>query len=315
MIRSIALAAGLAVAAAGFGAHAQPVALGTTKGGATAQISNALAATISDGSDLLVRPQALANTSQYIPLVNSGRVELGIANAPQTAFAISGTGLSEGQPNPNIVAVAKLIPFNAGLLVPSSLGITDLAGLRGKRVPRFPAGSLGDLVIESNLVAAGLSYDDVVSVPTANFPAMFQAVKDGATDVTIAAVGSKPTFDIEASVGGVTFLTLNEAEGAVLAERMPGTKLRYWKGRPAVPGANDDTVVFYYDYILFANKDVDGAIIKAVTKALYEGEESLKANGPLWNSYDPSELGAATYLPYHPAAVEYYKSLGIWSGE
>lgn len=314
MIRSIALAAGLALCAAG--AHAQPVALGTTKGGATAQISNALAAVISDGSDLMVRPQALANTSQYIPLVDSGRVEFGIANAPQTSFAISGTGLSEGQPNPNIVAVAKLIPFNVGLLVPSSLGISDIAGLAGKRVPRFPAGSLGDLVIKTNLETAGLTYDDVVSVPVANFPAMFQGVKDGTTDVTIAAVGSKPTFDIEASVGGVTFLNLKEDDAELLDERLPGTKLLYWKGRAAVPGTTDDSVLFYYDYILFANKDVSAEVVTAAAKALYEGAEGLKANGPLWSSYDPSELGdASDYLPYHPAAIEFYKSVGIWSGE
>ncbi|MEE3101196.1 MAG: TAXI family TRAP transporter solute-binding subunit [Pseudomonadota bacterium] len=317
MIRTLALAAAFAAAAvsAPLSAQAQTVGLDTTKGGATAQISTALAAVITKGSDLMVRPQEMANTSQYLPLVDSGRLDFGIANYPQTAFAITGTGMSEGQPNPNIVMVATLVPFNAGLLVPSSLGITDIAGLKGKRVPRFPAGSLGDTVISAVLSTAGLTYDDVVSVPTANFPAMFQGVKDGVTDVTIAAIGSKPTFDIEAALGGVTFLNLKEGDGKVLDAAMPGTRLRYWKGRPAAPGANDDTVVFYYAYTLFANKDVSDEVVTKVVTALWEGEEGLKANGPLWAEYDPAKLAQVGALPYHPAAEAFYKEKGVWASE
>lgn len=314
MIKRLAFAAVIAAAFAG-AAQAQTIGLGTTNGGATAQISTALASVISNGSDLRVRPQALANTSQYLPLVDTGRLDFGIANYPQTAFAMSGTGMSEGRPNPNIEMVATLVPFNAGLLVPSSLGITDIAGLKGKRVPRFPAGSLGDFVIAASLSTAGLTYDDVESVPTANFPAMFQGVKDGITDVTIAAIGSKPTFDIEASVGGVAFLNFKAGDEAVLAKAMPGTHLRYWKGRKAVPGANDDTVVFYYAYTLFANKDVADDVVTKVLTALYEGEAELKANGPLWAEFDPAGLAEVGTLTYHPAAVAFYKSKGIWQGE
>ena len=314
MLRTLALAAAFAAAAV-TGAQAQTVGLGTTKGGATAQISTALASVISGGSDLMVRPQALANTSQYLPLVDSGRLDFGIANYPQTSYAINGTGMSEGQPNPNIQMVATLVPFNAGLLVPSSLGITDIAGLAGKRVPRFPAGSLGDTVISAVPATAGLTYDDVESVPTANFPAMFQGVKDGTTDVTIAAIGSKPTFDIEAALGGVTFLNLKEGDGEVLDAALPGTKLRYWKGRKAAPGANDDTVVFYYPYTLFANKDVSDEVVTKVLTALYEGEAALKANGPLWAEFTPEGMAEVGSLPYHPAAIAYYESKGIWAGE
>lgn len=313
MLRNLATVAGVACMTAG-AASAQTVGMGTTKGGATAQLSNALAAVISDGSELMVRPQAMANTSQYLPLVDSGRLEFGIANLPQLSFAISGTGLSEGQPNPNLVMVATLVPFTVGLLVPESLGIDTTAGLKGKRVPRFPAGSLGDRIIAAGLETAGLTYDDVTSVPVANFPAMFEGVKDGATDVTIAAVGSKPTFDIEAATGGVVFLNFAPESEKVWDANMPGTKLTKWTGKP-VPGISEDTVIMYYPYTLFAGKDVDPAIVAAAAKALYEGEKALKANGPLWADYEPAKLAEAQSLEYHPGAVEYYKSVGIWPGE
>jgi len=79
MLRSVTLAAGLILASIG-GVQAQTIGLATTQGGATEQLATNLAKAIAQGTDLKVRPQVLANTSQYLPLVNSGRVEFGIAN-------------------------------------------------------------------------------------------------------------------------------------------------------------------------------------------------------------------------------------------
>ena len=313
LTRAAAIAA-LGLLAAG-GAQAQTVGLGTTKGGATAQLSTALASAITKASSLMVRPQAMANTAQYIPLVDAGRLEMGLANYPQTAFAVTGTGMSAGMASENIVMFATLVPFNAGLLSPAALGIADIAGLAGKRVPRFPANSLGDTIIKVSLATAGLTYDDVVSVPIANFPAMFGAVKDRITDVTIAAIGSKPTFEIEAATGGVTFLTFKPEDAALLAAELPGATLRSWKGRKPAPGMTEDTLVFTYAYTLFGNKSVDDAVVTAVVKAIYESTEELKSNGPLWAEYDPAALAEVGTLAYHPAAIAFYKSVGIWKGE
>lgn len=313
MFRKMAFAALVSAALTG-AASAQTIGLATTQGGATEQIATAIAKTVSQSTDLQVRPQMLANTSQYIPLVNDGRVEFGIANYPQTFYAIKGTGMSEGQPAPNLKMVASLIPFNAGMMVPSSLGITTLDGLKGKRVPRFPANSLGDFIIRASLATAGLTYDDVTSVPTANFPAQFQAFKDGATDLTIATAGAQYTYEFETVLGGVSFLSYKDGDEKVLAEELPGTFLKP-VGDYKVPGVSEDTVIFAYDYMLFANGDVSDELVAKVAKALYEGKAALQETGPIWQEYDPAEIGKAGVLDYHPGAIAYYKSVGIWKGE
>ena len=313
MIRKIAVAAACTFALSS-AAAAQTIGLATTQGGATEQIATAIARTVTQGTDMQVRPQMLANTSQYIPLVDSGRVEFGIANFPQTFYAIQGTGMSEGQPAPNLKLVATLIPFNAGIMVPSSLGITTLDGLEGKRVPRFPANSLGDYIVRASLATAGLTYDDVTSVPTANFPAQFQAFRDGVTDLTIATAGAQYTYEFETTLGGVTFLNYKEGDEKVLAEELPGTFLKP-VGSYEVPGVSDDTVIFAYDYTLFANADVPNETVAAVAKALFEGEASLKETGPIWQEYDPALIAKQGVLEYHPGAIEFYKSAGIWAGE
>jgi TRAP transporter TAXI family solute receptor len=294
-------------------AMAQTVGLATTQGGATEQIATAIAKTVSQSTDLQVRPQMLANTSQYIPLVNDGRVEFGIANFPQTFYAIKGEGMSAGQPAPNLKMVASLIPFNAGMMVPSALGIKDIAGLKGKRIPRFPPNSLGDYIIKASLATAGLTYDDVESVPTANFPAQFQAFNDGTTDLTIATAGAQYTYEFDTTLGGVTFLNFKEGDDKILADALPGTFLKP-VGDYDVPGVDKDTVIFAYDYTLFANASVPNEVVAKVAKALFEGEAALKETGPIWKEFVPASIGKAGVLDYHPGAVEYYKSVGIWSG-
>lgn len=313
MFKTVAIAAACTFALSGV-AGAQTIGLATTQGGATEQIATAIARTVSQGTEMQMRPQMLANTSQYIPLVDDGRVEFGIANFPQTFYAIQGTGMSEGQPASNLKLVATLMPFNVGMMVPSSLGITTLDGLEGKNVPRFPADSLGDYIIRASLATAGLTYDDVTSVPTANFPAQFQAFRDGMTDLTIATAGAQYTYEFDTTLGGVTFLNYKEGDGEILAEELPGSYLKPI-GSFDLPGVSDDTVIFAYDYTLFANGDVPNETVATVAKALFEGKASLQETGPIWLEYDPTQIAKQGALEYHPGAIEYYKSVGIWAGE
>jgi TRAP transporter TAXI family solute receptor len=314
MLKSVTLAAGLILASLG-AVKAQTIGLATTQGGATEQLATNLAKAIAQGTDLKVRPQVLGNTSQYLPLVNSGRVEFGIANYPQTSNAVEGVGMSEGQPHPNLVMIASIIPFNAGLLVAEASGIKEMADLKGRKVPRFPKNSLGDIFVSASLATAGLTYNDVVSVPTANFPAQFQNMKDGVTELTIGSVGAQSTLEIEATLGKLHYLNFKEGDEKTLDKYLPGTLLKSWKGRPPAPGADDTTTILYYDYTLFAHKDVPASVVTKVVKALYESKDAFLAAGPLWAEYDPAKLAHVTSLPYHAAAVEFYKSVGIWKGE
>lgn len=62
-----AVAATAALSLAGT-ASAQIVGVATTKGGATAQVSNAIAKVVSLKSDLELRTQVMGGTQQYIPV-------------------------------------------------------------------------------------------------------------------------------------------------------------------------------------------------------------------------------------------------------
>ena len=289
-------------------AAAQTVALGTTQGGATGQIGTAISNVVSAAGEVQMRPQVSANTSQYLPLVNAGRLEFGIANYPQTWYAIDGSGMSDA-PNPNLRIVATLFPFQAGIVAAEDQGIEGYADIAGKNVPRFPDGSLGDYIIRMALAAGGLTYDDVTEVPIANFPRMYDAIKQGQTDISIATIGSQPTYDLEAALGDIRFIPFAEDAADLLGEVLPGTYLREIEASEELPGLDEPTRVFAYDYLLFAHKDVPDDVVTKVARAMYESEAEFRATSPLWSEYDAEKIGKPLELDYHPAAAAFYDSM------
>lgn len=293
-------------------ASAQMVGLATTTGGATEQLAMHLAKVLSQETDLVIRPQVMANTSQYIPLVNQGRIEFGIANFPQVSHAMDGIGMSEGSANPDLRMVATMLPFNAGLVVPVDSGIETLADLAGRKVPQFPPNSLGEFFFTASMETAGVSYDDVQGVPTSNFGQQFNNVKEGMTEVTIGSVGAQSIMDVEATVGEVRYLTFKEGDEDILSKYLPGTSLKTWGDRPDAAGISPETMVLFYDYTLFAHKDVPDEMVTQVLEALYSNPEAMKTGGAMWNEYDPAQLARVTVLPFHPAAESFFKDKGIW---
>lgn len=299
----------LAAAALGLGmmlsgASAQTVALGTTQGGATGQIATAIAQVVTRHGGLQVRPQPVANTAQYIPAINAGQIEFGIANAPQTSNAFTGQGMSEGRANPNLRMVAVLFPFNAGLVATQASGMKGYGDLKGKRLPWFPDNSLGDVIMRACLEAVGLKPEDVTRVPMPNFPRMFDAFKGGQIDVSIATTGSQNTIDFQQTItGGIRFLSFEPSAADALAKRLPGTTLRSVPATPQNPGIEPGMLVFAYDYTLFTHVGMNEDVVYKFTKAMLEQGEDLRATGPLWAEYEPKRTGQGLGVPFHPGAL------------
>jgi uncharacterized protein len=307
---------GIALAAmivAGGPALAQTVGLGSTTRGGTSQIGKSISAVVSEVSKLQMRPQEMANTADYMPLVNAGQIEFGIANQVQTWFAYNGTGMSAGKPMKNLRIASVLMPFRAGWIVPNSSGITSMKGMKGKRMPLFKDGTLGDHVLKAFLANAGMTYDDVVPVPVPNFPRMWNSFKQGTTDGTLVVVGSKTNREMDATVkGGIRFISFDAGKLDVMHKWMPGMELFPAMPSPKLPGVVEKTNVMMYDYLFFANdKTSDDQVYEAV-KALYNSEKKLLASGPFWKGFTGKRMANKSGMPFHPGAIKFYKEMGIW---
>lgn len=197
-----------------------------------------LAAAISEAAPFQMRPQELANTADYIPLVNAGEIEFGISYIVQRTYAVTGTGMSEGRPNPNIKMIARLMPFRNAYIVRKDSDIRSIADLKGKRVPVFAERALGDYVTKGYLANAGMTLDDVEGVAAPNFPRMWASFQEGSTDVTMVVVGAGDSREFDATFG-IRYLSLDNSDDAMarMEQILPQTFPRPPGRMRAFPGS------------------------------------------------------------------------------
>ncbi|MBT6365233.1 MAG: TAXI family TRAP transporter solute-binding subunit [Bacteroidetes bacterium] len=291
---------------------AELAALGSTARGGTSQIGRTLAAAISEVGELQIRPQELANTADYIPLVNAGDIEFGIANVVQLTYAVNGTGMSEGRPNSNLKMVATLMPFRSAYIVRKDSDIKSVEDLKGRRVPVFADKALGDYVTKGYFANANMSLDQVDGVAVPNFPRMWASFAEGSADVAIVVVGAANSREYDASFG-IRYLSFENTPEA-LARTRKFLPQMYLQEMPAgsVPGIDKPTNVNVFDYTLFAGKDVSDDMVYKSVKALWEKEADLLAAGPFWNGFMKEKMSTPLGLTYHPGAIKFYKEMGVW---
>ena len=291
---------------------AELAALGSTARGGTSQIGRTLAAAISEVGELQIRPQELANTADYIPLVNAGEIEFGIANVVQLTYAVNGTGMSEGRPNSNLKMVATLMPFRSAYIVRKDSDIKSVEDLKGRRVPVFADKALGDYVTKGYFANANMNLDQVDGVAVPNFPRMWASFAEGSADVAIVVVGAANSREYDASFG-IRYLSFENTPEA-LARTRKFLPQMYLQEMPAgsVPGIDKPTNVNVFDYTLFAGKDVSDDMVYKSVKALWEKEADLLAAGPFWNGFMKEKMSTPLGLTYHPGAIKFYKEMGVW---
>ena len=310
------LAIATAVALTGGTVQAQTIAIGTTKGGATAQIAAAIAKVVSTkGGGLQMRTQPFGGTQQYIPVVNAGDVEIGISNLPQYSMAKTGSGLSKRKYD-NLRLLANMMVFQVGVLVPDRSDIKKLSDLRGKRMPAgFKAAPLFIFLMKGFLANGGLTYDDVTRVPVVALRQHWNIFAQGKTDMAMAALGTGRVKELNTKIsGGIRFVSLDanaKMTKAMIAE-YPKSYLKLVKPSPKLTGVKSPIYTMNYDYTLWTNKNVPDKTVQTIVKSVYENEAELKAASPLWRSHSSATMAKDLGFAFHPAAEMFYKKVGIW---
>lgn len=295
-------------------AAAQTVGIGTTKTGATSQVTAAIASVASKFGGMQMRPAPMAGTQKYIPAVNSGSLEFGAANIMQTTWAIKGTVLSKGRPNPNIKVVATLMKFRVGPLVAKPSKFMTIGDLKGARVPSgFKAAPLFNELIKSALATNSMTPADTKSVPISALVPSWKALMAGKIDMAIGAYGSGFMKRIAQKTGGIRFISLDKSTAGKFVNSMPGLDIKTVKPNSKIPGVEVPTNLFHFDYILFAGKHVSNDVVYRVTKAMFENKKALVAATPMWRSFTPKGMSKDQGLDIHPGAIKFYKEKGTWN--
>ena len=297
-------------------ANAQVIGLITTPAGSFSNSAGgAIAKVVTDKAKLRMTIQAQA--SQGFEELEAGTVEFNLSNAFDATFWVTGTGEYQGMgAHKNFRHVAALIPYRVGMHVRADSSVKTLAELKGKRVSsEFNAQKTIGRIIEAYLANGGLSYKDVVRVPSPNVLRQAEDFKSGKVDVMFFALGSAVIKEASAALGGLRVLDVDDSPAAVkrITSFLPGAYVITVNPSPAIEGIAKPTRLIAFDMNLNASVKVSEDVVYRVTKAIYENKKDLVATFPPFGLFNPGNMGKEIEgVPFHPGALRFYKEAGIW---
>jgi hypothetical protein len=280
--------------------------------------ASVIAKVVQDNSKLQVRVIGYGGDTGILEAVNSKKDDFWILDVGESADALHGRGTWKGNPKPNLRTAITMYGFQMAFWVRKDSSINSIADLKGKRVPSEWVQQTGVIPHTTAVLAAGgLTYHDVVKVPEVNVVRAADDFKAGKLDLLFFAVGAPKVQEVAAAVGGLRVLPMNPLPDS--EKRMKSVRSEYYfstvNPAPHIAGIDKPSPVQTIDVVIGVGAHVPDAVVHQFVKAMRENKKALAAGHPNFNRFDETEAGKQQpSLPHHPAAIKYFREVGIWRG-
>lgn len=309
--------AGAVLALAAFGAAAQQVSIGTSNPGSIYHSSGSvIAKLLNEKASIRSTIQPYASPNVFIPAVNAGELQLGLANIAEITWALEGKEHFEGRPHKDLRAVAIMYPLRSAIFVRKDSPIRTLADLKGKpALDGFTSQKIILPLLDAMYAAVGMTRKDMRPVQVPNVVLGADTFAAGRSEMFFFAIGAAKPKEVDASVGGIRALSIPntpQAEKAI-KEHFPPGYLRLERPSPVNVGILEPTYSLAYDALVFASSKTPDNVAYQTAKVMHDNAKEMgEAFGPL-RLFDPKTM-AKDFRPleFHPGAVKYYKELGMW---
>lgn len=279
---------------------------------------SAIAKIVSERSKMTMVVRPHPGPPAWLPSMNNGEIEFGIIVGSDGATAYRGIG-AHRKAYPNIRLLMIGAPMHLAFWAPVGSPIKTSADLKGKRVPSGWAGlPIIHYTAGANLASGGLTWDDVVKVPVAELAENLRAFLEGRTDVLWHSVGAPAVQEANVRIrGGVRPVAIGTSPESLkrMADFNPGTYMMTLKKGAAV-GIVEDVPVQTEDITVLVPAQLPEEVVAAVLRVLWDNNDELRKITPRmrgWTRERMVSLQAA--VPYHPAAIEFFREKGVWSSE
>ncbi len=278
-------------------------------------IGAAIAKVITEKGGLQARVQPAGGTSAYLPLLNSGEIDFGIANVIEAKEAARGTGPFADRKQDNLRVVSVLFPFRVGFFVRKDSSLRTVADLKGRRITHgFTAQLSINEIVDAYLTNGGLTIKDVTPVLVPNVVRGAQDFIAGKADAAFFAIGAGQVQEANAAVGGVRYLKLSPAPAAVAAMQklLPESYLTTVAPRPGLAGIEEPLVTMAYDYLLLTGKHAKDEVVAKVVDLLAENQQALADAFAAFAMFDAARMAKPQPVDYHPGAIAALTKRGQW---
>jgi hypothetical protein len=283
-------------------------------------LASGLAKFASEGAPFQMIVQPYTGTSTFLPLLNTGEIDFGINNAVDMALAYQGPdrlkigGRNPFQHTPNARLVMRGSVLLTAPLVRKDSPIKTIHDIRGKRVTgEYPAQLANWYNLFGYLSGAGMKWEDVKIVPVPGVNEGIDALVQGRADVSLCALDAAKVKEADAAVG-VRHISMDcSPEGEKRLRRAVPGYYPHWLKRGQATAVVEDTCVNAYDIYLTSHKGAADRVISTVLKGVWDNIDKLPSLHPSFKDWTRQRaVDPDVTLPYHPAAVQYFKERAVW---
>lgn len=278
----------------------------------------ALAGVISQKSPIKLIAAGYGGPQVLVPLVDEGKAAFTLLNANDVASAMAGAQPEYKKPHKNLRLISNGYRNAVGILVRKDSNIRSAADLKGKRVTGvFSAHKTCAKLASATIANAGLSWDDVKVVPVTSTVPSVQSLAEGRADAALCgATGMSVIKEVNAQVP-LRFVSLDGSPGADKRARdvfVGGRVNKIAKGSD--DAVLDDVNVFEYDFYLVGGKQLTDEMVAQVLEAVWNSHAELAEANRILSDWTPERMATADMaIPYHPAAIAFFKKKGVWTPE
>jgi TRAP transporter TAXI family solute receptor len=310
------LALALALAGASM-ASAQTVGIGVGAPGFWTNGAGAAVAKVANDAGVKMRIEPASGTTVYVPQINNGQMEFGLANHSETYDAVHGSGLWEGKKLTDLRVISVLAPLRTGIFVKKDSPIRKLSDLKGKRLTTdYSAQKTVQYNVLGMLAMGGLTLDDVEQVKVPNVVRGATDFAAGKADAFFFALGAGKVTETDAAVGGLRILPIDPSPKGManIRKYIPVGYPDKISPAPGLAGVVEPTTVFAYDYLALASTKTPDDMVYKVVKAMHGGKAAMAAAFKSLEEFDPAKMvkDLGQGIEYHPGAIKYYKEIGAW---
>ena len=177
---------------------------------------------------------------------------------------------------------------------------------------KYPKQKIIAITGAAKLATAGLTYKDVIGVPTPNGVRQIDDFMAGKIDAVTFSLTSGKTRQAHAAVGIRVLSLPNTPQSLVAMQKVaPGSVIETIQPGPRFPGVAGPTNIFSGPFLITAGPNTPNDVVYKVVKAIYNNKKKLIAAHASFKGLDPSRMNLDIGIPYHPGALKFFKDKGM----
>lgn len=257
-----------------------------------------------------VTAEVTGGSVDNIKLVVAGDADIGMSTIDSAVDGLKGAGAYKDTGPQKIATIAVLYDSFVHIVARADAKIAKVADMKGKRVSVGSAGSSTEAIADRLLEAGGLNPMKDITRDNLSVAESVGALKDGKINAMFW-IGGLPTSAITdlVTTGNIKVVFVPAADVLTkLNVKYPGLYRSFTLPKNTYAGVPADVPGVGVANIMFVSADMKAATVDKLLKGVFDNLADVQKIHPEAKMLTLTSAAAKTAVPFHPAAVAFYKA-------